>query len=88
MFAYQRVVLVTGLNGYIAGVLGKLLVESEYELRGTVRSESMKKTLAERFLSQLSKRVEIYVVSDFADPTAFDLAVKGSQLSDMRWARL
>ena len=84
MSANQKVVLVTGLNGYIAGVLGKHLVETGYDLRGTVRSESTRDSLEEKFLSQLSKRVKIYVVPDFADPTAFDLAVKGQQLPAVR----
>ncbi|RPD61448.1 NAD dependent epimerase/dehydratase [Lentinus tigrinus ALCF2SS1-6] len=69
-------ILVTGVNGFIAGWVAKELLEQGFSVRGTVRStekgEHIRKALA-----AYGDRLEFAVVQDITLPGAFDEAVKG-----------
>ncbi|KAK4225699.1 hypothetical protein QBC38DRAFT_253660 [Podospora fimiseda] len=68
-------VLLTGLNGYIAGVTAEAFLKAGYSVRGTVRSASSAKTLLDA-LSHYGN-LSIVEIPDITKPGAFDEAVKG-----------
>ena len=72
-----KIALVTGVNGYIASVLGFQLLSKGYTLRGTVRSASSGEALIHGAYSAFTSRVEIVEISDITQRGAFDQAVKG-----------
>jgi nucleoside-diphosphate-sugar epimerase len=74
-----KVLLVTGINGYIGVVLGSHILASGYSLRGTTRSASSSKSLLDGPYAQYRDRVEIVEVPDITAEGAFDEAVKGTQ---------
>jgi nucleoside-diphosphate-sugar epimerase len=71
------IVLVTGINGYIASCLGLELLKQGYTLRGTARRASSTDTLKEGAYRQYAERFSAYDVPDITVPGAFDEAVKG-----------
>ncbi|KAI9645572.1 hypothetical protein NHQ30_006314 [Ciborinia camelliae] len=76
----NRIVLITGINGYIASVLGLHLLKIGYSIRGTTRRLSSTEPLLQGPYAPYVERVEIYEVPDMTIPGAFDEAVKGSSI--------
>lgn len=72
-----KTVLVTGINGYIASVLGLALLEKGYFLRGTSRKLASSEPLLKGPYAAYSERVNIYEVPDMTVDGAFDEAAKG-----------
>ena len=72
-------VLVTGVNGFIAGHVAKQLLDRGYYIRGTVRDVSKSNWLVEELFAKEAAAgyFEIVEVKDMADDTAFLEAVKG-----------
>ena len=73
-----KTVLVTGINGYIASVLGLQILSRGYNLRGTSRSKDRAAALLDHAYKNYASRVEIFEVQDITEPGAFDEAVKGT----------
>ena len=74
----NQIVLISGVNGYIASRTAEAFLDAGYHVRGTVRSKSSADALLkvlERFVT--AGRVEIVEVKDIVIPGAFDEAVKG-----------
>ena len=74
----DKTVLITGINGYIASVIGLHVLCRGYKLRGTARSKDCAAALLERAYKKYASRVEIVEVQDITEPGAFDEAVKGT----------
>ncbi|QSZ33618.1 hypothetical protein DSL72_005186 [Monilinia vaccinii-corymbosi] len=72
----NQTVLITGINGYIASVLGLHLLKAGYSLRGTARRISSTDLLLKGPYAPYIDRVKIYEVPDITIPGAFDEAVK------------
>ncbi|KAK4160505.1 hypothetical protein QBC43DRAFT_359426 [Cladorrhinum sp. PSN259] len=71
-------VLITGLNGYIAGVIALAFIKAGYSVRGTVRSLASAKPIVDFFSShQFSHQISVIEVPDITLASAFDEAVKG-----------
>ena len=73
-----KTVLITGINGYIASVIGHQMLCRGYKLRGTARSKDCAAALLDRAYKEYASRVEILEVQDITEPGAFDEAVKGT----------
>ncbi|KAL2060962.1 hypothetical protein VTL71DRAFT_9014 [Oculimacula yallundae] len=71
-----RTVLITGINGYIASVLGLQLLSKGYNVRGTTRSKSSADPLVNGPYAPYKSRVQIYEVPDMTIDGAFDVAAK------------
>ncbi|KAH7312962.1 hypothetical protein BKA65DRAFT_600504 [Rhexocercosporidium sp. MPI-PUGE-AT-0058] len=71
-----KTVLITGINGYIASVLGLQLLSAGYSLRGTTRRASSAEPLLKGPYSPYVDRVKIYEVPDMTIDGAFDEAAK------------
>lgn len=69
-------VLITGINGYIAGTTALAFLKAGYSVRGTARSLSSATPLLSA-LSEYSDRLSVIQVPDITAPDAFDEAVKG-----------
>lgn len=78
--ATQRLVLITGLNGYIAAHTAATFLKAGYSVRGTVRSNNANTESVVRALSKYhdGDRLEVVSVPDFDANGAFDSAVKGA----------
>ncbi|KAG4026914.1 hypothetical protein MFRU_035g00660 [Monilinia fructicola] len=72
----NETVLITGINGYIASVLGLHLLKAGYSLRGTTRRVSSTDALLKGPYAPYIDRVKIYEVPDITIPGAFDEAAK------------
>ncbi|TVY75622.1 putative NADPH-dependent methylglyoxal reductase GRP2, partial [Lachnellula suecica] len=72
-----KTVLITGIGGYIAGVLGHLLLTKGYNLRGTTRRAASLEPLLKGAYAPYADRIQIYEVPDMAVDGAFDEAAKG-----------
>lgn len=72
-------VLITGLNGYLAGWVAEGALEEGYNVRGTVRrvesGARVQRTLHD--LGYEKGRVEVVQVPDIAKPGAFDEVLRG-----------
>jgi nucleoside-diphosphate-sugar epimerase len=73
----DRVILLTGVNGYIATHIGLQLLQKGYKLRGTSRSSSAKDHLLQGAFKGYESQYEHFEVKDMIAPGAFDEAVKG-----------
>ena len=73
-----KIVLITGINGYIASVLGLQILSKGYNLRGTSRSKDRAAALLDHAYKDYASRVEIFEVQDITEPGAFDEAVRGT----------
>jgi hypothetical protein len=73
-----KTVLITGINGYIASVLGLRLLEKGYSLRGTSRRTASVEPLLKGPYAAYQDRVKVYEVSDMTVAGAFDEAAKGT----------
>jgi len=72
-----KTALITGINGYIASVIGHELLQKGYNLRGTSRSAKSSDPLFNGAYQEYASRVEIVEVPDMTVTGAFDEAVKG-----------
>ncbi|PVH81119.1 NAD(P)-binding protein [Cadophora sp. DSE1049] len=72
-----KTVLITGINGYIASVLGLDLLSKGYSLRGTSRRAASAEPLLKGPYAAYADRVKIYEVPDMTIDAAFDEAAKG-----------
>ncbi|KAK7978268.1 NAD-dependent epimerase/dehydratase terH [Apiospora saccharicola] len=72
-------ILITGLNGYLAGRTAEAVLKAGYDVRGTVRrlatGDKVKDALAE--MGYPEDRIDVVEVPDMTVPGAFDEAVKG-----------
>lgn len=75
-----KTVLITGINGYIASVLGLNLLTRGYSLRGTTRRLASTDPLLKGPYAPYADRIKIYEVSDMTIDGAFDDAAKGISL--------
>ncbi|KAL2393208.1 hypothetical protein ABEF93_001167 [Exophiala dermatitidis] len=73
----SKIILVTGINGYIASHIGLQLLERDYTVRGTSRSPAAKEHLLTGAFRNHKHRYQHVVVPDIAVPGAFDEAVRG-----------
>ena len=80
----KGLVLITGVNGYIAQTTAKAFLDAGYSVRGTARSRaSSLKLLGEVYKQYLDAgNLEIVEVKDITMPGAFDEAVKGEILPE------
>lgn len=77
----DKIILVTGINGYIGSHIGLQLLQKGYFVRGTVRSISKAQRLLDKAYKDYSSRLEVVVVPDISDEGAFDEAVRGEYLT-------
>jgi GDP-D-mannose dehydratase len=75
-----KTVLITGINGYIASVLGQLLLSEGYSIRGTTRSSASSNPLVNGPYQPYKERVQIYEIPDMIASGAFDEAAKGTYI--------
>lgn len=73
----NKTVLITGINGYIASVLGLHLLSKGYSIRGTARKASTTEALLKGPYASYAERVKMYSVPDMTVDGAFDDASKG-----------
>lgn len=73
-----KVVLITGINGYIGSKIGLDALSQGYSIRGTSRSVASSHALLAGPFAPYTDRIEIFEVPDITVPKAFDAAVKGS----------
>ena len=74
----DQIVLVSGINGYIASRIGFDLLEKGYTLRGTSRSQQSADALLNGAYKEYTERVQMVAVPDMTKPGAFDEAVEGT----------
>ena len=72
-----KIVLVSGINGYIASAIGLELLKKGYTVRGSSRSSHGTNALLNGAYQLYKDRVQFVIVSDMTVPGAFDEAVKG-----------
>lgn len=72
-----KTVLITGINGYIASVLGNLLLTKGYSIHGTTRRLASTEPLLKGPWEQYQERIKIYEVPNMIISGAFDEAAKG-----------
>lgn len=72
-----EILVITGINGYLASVLGHTLLTKGYSIRGTVRSLRSANALLEGAYAPFKDRVQIYEVPDITVDGAFDNVVQG-----------
>ena len=73
----DQTILVSGINGYIAAVIGLHLLQKGYTVRGTSRSVSAEQKLRREAFKDYSSRYQHYVVPDMTVAGAFDQAAQG-----------
>ena len=74
----NSIVLITGVNGYIASNIADQLLGLGYRVRGTTRNPSNVEALTELFEKKYGmSKFETVVVKDLAHEGAFDEAIKG-----------
>ena len=75
----KGLVLISGINGYIAAVTAKTLLDAGYSVRGTARKASSTTPLTEGPLKSYAESGAFTVVEvpDITLPGAFDAAVEG-----------
>ena len=72
-----KTLLITGINGYIASVLGAHILSKGYSLRGTTRRHASAEPLLSGPYAAYASRVQIYEVPDMTVDGAFDEAARG-----------
>lgn len=73
----QKIVLVSGANGYIAANIVVQLLKKGYTVRGTSRSAGAKARLLSDAFKGFESQYQHYEVKDITVAGAFDEAVKG-----------
>ena len=81
----QRLVLITGINGYIAAHTAATFLRAGYAVRGTVRARTPNVESLVRALNKYhdGNRLELVEVPDISVDGAFDRAVEGSHSSPL-----
>lgn len=74
----EKIILITGINGYLASNTGMKVLEAGHILRGTCRSHERVAPLLAGPWKEYASRIQIYIVPDICVPGAFDEAVKGT----------
>jgi nucleoside-diphosphate-sugar epimerase len=74
-----QIVLISGVNGYIAAQVAKAFLDAGFKVRGTTRSKANTNPLTEGPLKAAFEAgdFEVFEVPDITIPGAFDEAVKG-----------
>ncbi|KAI4115209.1 MAG: hypothetical protein LQ345_004149 [Seirophora villosa] len=72
----EALILISGINGYIASQIGYDLLKQGYRVRGTIRTVESAEALLKGAYSPFAHRVEIVQVPDITPEGAFDEAVK------------
>ena len=75
----EKIVLITGINGYLASNTGMAVLKAGHILRGTCRSYERVAALLAGPWKEYASRIQIYEVPDICKPGAFDEAVKGKE---------
>lgn len=75
-----KVVLITGINGYIASHIGLQFLNKGYTVRGTSRSLAARGHLLAGAFKGFEHKYQHTVVADITVPGAFDEAVRGVHL--------
>ena len=79
----NKVILISGITGYIAGRIGYNLLQKGYIVRGTSRRQHSADALINGAYREYADRVQILAVADMAKPRAFDEAVKGIPILEL-----
>jgi nucleoside-diphosphate-sugar epimerase len=81
--ASRRLVLITGINGYIAAHTAAAFLKAGYAVRGTIRAKTGNAASLARALSRYhdGDRLELVEVPDVGVDGAFDAAVQGSTVT-------
>ena len=81
-----RLVLITGINGYIAAHTAATFLKAGYAVRGTVRARTPNVESLARTLGQYhdGSRLELVEVPDISVHGAFDRAIEGFFLFQVR----
>ena len=75
----KGIVLISGINGYIASRTAETFLEAGYSVRGTVRSLSSAKGLQDVLKDYVKVgKLSVVEVPDITKSGAFDEAVKGN----------
>lgn len=74
----SKLILVTGANGFIAAHVVRNLLENNYHVRGTVRSEASAEDVR-KLHSAYADQFSVVIVPNMTSTGAFDQAVKGVQ---------
>lgn len=77
MTSTNKIILVTGINGYIASHIGLELLKKGYTVRGSSRSTSVEKHLLDGAFKGYDSQYQHAIVPDMTADGAFDQAVKG-----------
>lgn len=72
-----KILLITGINGYIAAALGQMCLAQGYQIRGTTRRIANVETLLSGAYASYVDRIEIFEVQDMTAEGAFNAAVQG-----------
>lgn len=75
MSSTGKLILVTGVSGFIAAHAVIALLDGGYQVRGTVRSEKSAEKVRKTY-SAYSNKFSVAVVPDMSAKNAFDEAVK------------
>lgn len=73
----KGIILLTGLNGFIAARAAEAFLQAGYSIRGTVRAKSSAKAVVDALSQYGADKLEVIEVPDIAAAGAFDEAVKG-----------
>ncbi|KAI8249366.1 putative transcriptional regulatory protein TBS1 [Colletotrichum sp. SAR 10_77] len=73
----KGIVLLTGLNGFIAARAAEAFLQAGYSIRGTVRARASAKAVVDALSQYGADKLEVIEVPDIAAAGAFDEAVKG-----------
>lgn len=83
----ESLVLVTGVNGYIASHIAEQLLEHGYRVRGTVRDAYKADYMHALFDEKYGEDAfEVQIVTDMATDGAFDEVMKGQIVIKLRTA--
>ena len=82
-----KVILVSGINGFIGAHVGLQVLEAGYSLRGTSRSAHSAEPLLKGAYKDYADRVELASVPDMTADGAFDEAVKGMYIPNIHPSR-
>ncbi|KAI8241021.1 putative transcriptional regulatory protein TBS1 [Colletotrichum sp. SAR 10_96] len=73
----KGIVLLTGLNGFIAARAAEAFLQAGYSIRGTVRAKASAKAVVDALSQYGADKLEVIEVPDIAAAGAFDEAAKG-----------
>lgn len=83
-----KTVLVTGISGYIASLIGLEILFRGYNLRCTSRTLERAEALLNHAYEDYASRVEIIEIKDITEPGVFDEAVRGTPGYSCGWWNL